>query len=80
MSGSNYEKPFVCTCATGNNFDNKANSKEVHNTVGHLNLLDLCEKSLHFIKETRKSNVVPIGTLQFGVCRHRALLMKVILL
>ncbi|XXG76763.1 hypothetical protein AAC387_Pa08g1050 [Persea americana] len=76
MSGSNYEKPFVCTCATGNNFDNKENSKEVHHTVEHFNLYDLCEKSLRFIKETRNSNVVPIGTLRFGVCRHRAVLMK----
>lgn len=80
MSGSNYEKPFVCTCATGNNFDNKENSREVHHTVERFNLYDLCEKSLRFIKETRNSNVVPIGTLRFGVCRHRAVLMKVILL
>ncbi|CAI9287241.1 unnamed protein product [Lactuca saligna] len=36
----------------------------------------LCEKSLQLIKARRNSIVVPIGTLQFGVCRHRSLLMK----
>ncbi|KAF2290171.1 hypothetical protein GH714_003837 [Hevea brasiliensis] len=39
VSGSNYRKPFICTCSTGN-------------------------------------DDIPLGDLQFGVCRHRALLMK----
>lgn len=75
VSGSNYAKPFVCTCATGNHFDNKTISKEYGN-VETFTFQDLCEKSLRFIKESRNSNIVPIGTLRFGVCRHRAVLMK----
>lgn len=79
VAGSSYEKPFICTCATGNSLDNKATSEEVHVVAEHLSFNDLCEESLRFIKETRNSSVVPIGSLQFGVCRHRAILMKVIL-
>ncbi|KAL0285308.1 UNVERIFIED_CONTAM: Mitogen-activated protein kinase kinase kinase A [Sesamum angustifolium] len=37
---------------------------------------DICEKSLQSTKERRNSVIVPIGGVQFGVCRHRALLMK----
>ncbi|KAF9612438.1 hypothetical protein IFM89_000186 [Coptis chinensis] len=40
------------------------------------NFIDLCEKSLCIIKQARNSNIVPIGTLRRGVCRHRAVLMK----
>ncbi|ONM13828.1 Testis intracellular mediator protein [Zea mays] len=32
--------------------------------------------SIHLIKERRNSCIVPIGSLQLGVCRHRADLMK----
>lgn len=79
-SGANCGKPFVCTCETGTSFDtNKANKQRVGN-VEETVFLDICEKSLHLIKERRSSVIVPIGGLQFGVCRHRALLMKVHLL
>lgn len=74
-SGANCGKPFVCTCATGISCDtNKANKRvdNVEETFFH----DICEKSLHSIKERRNSIIVPIGGLQFGICRHRALLMK----
>ncbi|PKI48939.1 hypothetical protein CRG98_030672, partial [Punica granatum] len=75
-SGSNYKKPFVCTCSTGNS--------DCTDTPAENNLYDnedfvfanLCEKSLHSIKVRRNSIVVPIGTLKFGICRHRALLLK----
>ncbi|KAF9621897.1 hypothetical protein IFM89_028485, partial [Coptis chinensis] len=40
------------------------------------NFIDLCEKSLCIIKQAQNSNIVPIGTLRWGVCRHRAMLMK----
>ncbi|ONM27595.1 Leucine-rich repeat protein kinase family protein [Zea mays] len=33
-------------------------------------------RSIHLIKERRNSGIVPIGSLQLGVCRHRADLMK----
>ncbi|KAL0348906.1 UNVERIFIED_CONTAM: Serine/threonine-protein kinase fray1 [Sesamum angustifolium] len=76
VSGSNCRKPFVCTCATGTNSDaNKANKLSV-DPVEDTIFRDICEKGLQSIKERRNSIVVPIGSLQFGVCRHRALLMK----
>ncbi|KAF7806914.1 Mitogen-activated protein kinase kinase kinase 1 [Senna tora] len=76
VSGSNYHKPFVCTCSTGSNSDITASTKPVVNSVGDITLTNICEKSLDSIKKRRSSIIVPIGTVQFGVCRHRALLFK----
>ncbi|KAK2980657.1 hypothetical protein RJ640_011465 [Escallonia rubra] len=76
VSGSNYRKPFVCTCATGNSDSMRKSTKQNFDTVEDVVFLDLCEKSLQSIKARRNSSIVPIGTLQFGVCRHRALLLK----
>ncbi|KAI3774434.1 hypothetical protein L1987_48989 [Smallanthus sonchifolius] len=76
VSGSNYNKPFVCTCPTGNHTNIIKSAKHSINSAGDAVLLRLCEKSIQSVKSRRNSNVVPIGTLQFGVCRHRALLMK----
>ncbi|OMO54688.1 hypothetical protein CCACVL1_27662 [Corchorus capsularis] len=75
VSGSNYKKPFICTCSTGNG-DNASAANKTLDTVEDIVFSDLCERSLRSIKSRRNSIVVPIGTLQFGVCRHRALLMK----
>ncbi|CAK9171189.1 unnamed protein product [Ilex paraguariensis] len=75
VSGSNYRKPFVCTCPTGNSESVPKSTKRSSDTED-IFFLGLCEKSLQTIKARRNSIVVPIGTLQFGVCRHRALLMK----
>lgn len=80
VSGSNYRKPFVCTCSTGNNDDMNATTKHILGISEDIIFSDLCEKSLHSVKARRNSIVVPLGNLQFGVCRHRALLMKVIFL
>ncbi|KAL5702183.1 hypothetical protein ACHQM5_027430 [Ranunculus cassubicifolius] len=74
-SGSNYKKPFACTCPTGNG-DSGEPSEIFFSPAENFNFHDLCEKSLRFIKQARNSNVVPIGTLRWGVCRHRAVLMK----
>ncbi|XP_043695830.1 uncharacterized protein LOC122646344 isoform X2 [Telopea speciosissima] len=74
VAGSNYQKPFVCTCATGNSDQNGKFTKQI--LGNEFDFIDLCEKSLRSIKEARSSNIVPIGTLRFGVCRHRAVLMK----
>lgn len=74
VSGSNYQKPFVCTCPTGNNNSMSAGQDLDH--VQDIPLRVLCEESLRSIKARRNSIVVPIGTLHFGVCRHRALLLK----
>ncbi|XAR57290.1 hypothetical protein NMG60_11025370 [Bertholletia excelsa] len=76
VSGSNYRKPFVCTCPTGNSDVIRKSTKQNSDNVEDIFFLDLCEKSLQSIKARHNSIVVPIGTLQFGVCRHRALLMK----
>ncbi|KAK7270555.1 hypothetical protein RIF29_23780 [Crotalaria pallida] len=76
VSGSNYNKPFVCTCSAGNSTDISASCKPVVNTTEDITLPKISEKSLHSIKKRRSSIVVPIGSVQFGVCRHRALLFK----
>ncbi|KAK4355557.1 hypothetical protein RND71_024528 [Anisodus tanguticus] len=76
VSGSNYSTPFVCTCPTGNDDTTSMVTKDSPNIVGDILFLDLCEKALRSIKSRQNSIVVPIGSLQFGVCRHRALLMK----
>lgn len=80
VSGSNYQKPFVCTCSTGNSDNVDTTTKAVVDTVEDIIFSDLCEKSIRSIKARQNSIIVPIGALHFGVCRHRALLMKVILL
>ncbi|KAJ4914841.1 Leucine-rich repeat protein kinase family protein [Raphanus sativus] len=75
-SGSNYQKPFICTCLTGNQDDLAALNKHVSGSAQDVSLSDVCETSLRSIKSKRNSIVVPLGKLQFGICRHRALLMK----
>lgn len=78
VSGSNYRKPFICTCSSGNNESISPSSKQDLENFEDIIFSDLCERSLRSIKARRGSIVVPLGSLQFGVCRHRALLMKVI--
>ncbi|KAJ1293648.1 hypothetical protein BS78_01G084600 [Paspalum vaginatum] len=70
------EQPFVCTCSSGNICDSNEASKQTNILSGHFDFTSLCNSSLHIIKERRNSGIVPIGSLQFGVCRHRAVLMK----
>lgn len=74
--GSIKEKPFICTCSAGKVYDNLETCKQKYGIPGDLSFTELCENSLRLIKERRNSTVVPIGTLRFGVCRHRAVLMK----
>ncbi|XP_071714916.1 uncharacterized protein [Rutidosis leptorrhynchoides] len=76
LSGSNYNKPFVCTCPTGNNDNSMKYAKLSINASEDAVLFGLCEKSFQLVKTRTNSVIVPIGSLQFGVCRHRALLMK----
>lgn len=76
VSGSNYTKPFVCTCPTGTRDDTNIDTKQGVDNVEDIVFLDLCEKSLQSKKARLNSIIVPIGGLQFGVCRHRAVLMK----
>ncbi|KAH0988033.1 hypothetical protein GBA52_015210 [Prunus armeniaca] len=51
-------------------------TKPIAKTIEDIGFFYLCEKSLRSLKARRKSIVIPIGTLQFRVCRHRALLFK----
>ncbi|XP_061373943.1 uncharacterized protein LOC133316233 [Gastrolobium bilobum] len=76
VSGSNYNKPFVCTCSAGNSTSISASTEPVVNTIEDITLPKISEKSLGSIKKRRSSIIVPIGSVQYGVCRHRALLFK----
>lgn len=78
VSGSNCSKPFVCTCATGIGGTPNYVDKQIADTLDDTAFSDVCEKSLQSLKERRNSILIPIGSLQFGICRHRALLMKVL--
>lgn len=75
VSGSNYRKPFVCTCLTGNRDYVDSSVDQMLNNQDII-LSDLCEKSLQSMKARQSSVIIPIGSLKFGVCRHRAILMK----
>ncbi|PKA48812.1 Mitogen-activated protein kinase kinase kinase YODA [Apostasia shenzhenica] len=75
--GSNDKlQPFVCTCSAGTIHDDSKLSSQEEVFGSGFNFNELCENSLKVIKETRNSSVVPLGALRFGVCRHRAALMK----
>ncbi|KAL2922779.1 Protein lap4 [Bienertia sinuspersici] len=76
VSGSNYHKPFVCTCSIGNKENRMVASKKNFDNVEDVVMRNICENSLQAIKARRNSVVVPVGALQLGVCRHRAVLMK----
>ncbi|KAL6192891.1 hypothetical protein ACLB2K_033977 [Fragaria x ananassa] len=73
---ANVRKPFVCTCSTRNGEPCNLSTKPYLETVEDISFADISEKSLCSIKARRKSILVPIGTVQYGVCRHRALLLK----
>ena len=73
--------PFVCSCSASLNAGNSNGLTD--NGLGlspgaalqsvHL----LCESAVKYTKAQRGSNVLPLGSLRFGVCRHRAILLKV---
>ncbi|XP_062212377.1 uncharacterized protein LOC133913285 [Phragmites australis] len=70
------EQPFICTCSAGSMCDSSEAFKQTNTLSGHFDFTGLCDRSIHIIKERRNSGIVPIGALRFGVCRHRAVLMK----
>ncbi|CAA7394889.1 unnamed protein product [Spirodela intermedia] len=74
--GSPEQRPFVCTCSIGNNNNVKEKPRHTYGASGNINFADLSDKSLRMTKEARNSVIVPIGAVRFGVCRHRAVLMK----
>eukprot|EP01018_Ginkgo_biloba_P004060 Gb_34638 [translate_table: standard] len=77
--GANVGTPFVCSCAVGSNSNVIVSSEQTLNSTTIPGVSILCEKSVRIIKEQRKSNIVPIGALHYGVCRHRAILLKILL-
>lgn len=74
--GANVGLPFVCSCSLDSNSNVTVSSEQTFKTITVPGISILCEKSVRIIKEQRNSNVVPIGSLHYGVCRHRAILMK----
>ncbi|XP_045819646.1 uncharacterized protein LOC123913087 [Trifolium pratense] len=76
VSGSNYNKPFVCTCSAGSSTSINVANEPAVNTIEDIGLSKISEKNLDSIKKRRKSIIVPLGSVQYGVCRHRALLFK----
>jgi len=79
VSGSNYNKPFVCTCSAGSSTSISSPTEPVANTIEDITLSKMSEKSLDSMKKRQNSIIIPIGSVQYGVCRHRALLFKVII-
>ncbi|XP_050372713.1 uncharacterized protein LOC126790504 [Argentina anserina] len=73
---ANVRKPFVCTCSTRNGEPSNLSNKPYLETVEGNGFGAISENSLRSIKARRNSILVPIGTVQYGVCRHRALLLK----
>lgn len=73
--------PFVCSCSSS--LSAESSNGFVDNGIGsspgaalpsvHL----LCEAAVKYMKAQRGSNVLPLGSLRFGVCRHRSILLKV---
>ncbi|CAM6083672.1 unnamed protein product [Calypogeia fissa] len=69
--------PFVCSCSSSNNVIhmNKLGDKSTSGAV--LPSVDmLCEGAVRFLKAQQGSNILPIGSFPYGVCRHRAILFK----
>lgn len=73
--------PFVCSCSSS--LSAGSSNGFVDNGVGSSpgaalpSVHALCEAAVKYLKAQRGSNVVPLGSLRFGVCRHRAILLKV---
>ncbi|MCO5612595.1 hypothetical protein L7F22_066863 [Adiantum nelumboides] len=68
--------PFLCSCSsTLGSSSNESNNDSIQGTVPTVH--QLCETSARLLRAQRQSNVVPLGLLPYGVCRHRAILFKV---
>lgn len=67
--------PFLCSCSStivSRPSETKNNTFQGIVPTVH----QLCETSVSLLKAQRQSNVVPLGLLPYGVCRHRAILFK----
>ena len=54
VSGSNYNKPFVCTCSAGSSTSISSPTEPVANTIEDITLSKMSEKSLDCIKKKAK--------------------------
>lgn len=75
-AGVNVEMPFVCSCSIDNNSKLKRPSDQAFTNVIIPRFDTLCDQFITSIKEQLNTNVIPIGAIQYGLCRHRAILMK----
>ncbi|KAH7281677.1 hypothetical protein KP509_36G058100 [Ceratopteris richardii] len=73
--GGYTDVPFLCSCSSTivSSISNSDNNY-IQNTVPTMH--QLCEDSVRLLKAQRQSNVLPLGLLPYGVCRHRAILFK----
>lgn len=73
--------PFVCSCSSS--LSAESSNGFIDNGLGWSagtalpSVHSLCEAAVKSLKAQRRSNVIPLGSLRFGVCRHRAILLKV---
>lgn len=73
--------PFVCSCSSS--LSAGSSNGFADNGLGLLSgaalpsVRLLCEAAVKYMKAQKGSNVLPLGSLRFGVCRHRAILLKV---
>lgn len=72
---------FVCSCSS--NLNSSSANPFAESTTGSFlgpaipSVHELCEDTIRHLKAQRGSNILPLGSLRFGVCRHRAILLKV---
>ena len=71
----------MCSCSS--NLNSSSANPFAESSIGSFpgtalpSVHGLCEDTVRHLKAQRGSNVLPIGSLRFGVCRHRAILLKV---
>ena len=70
--------PFLCSCSNGALHRSRSGQSinRIENNIPSVHML--CEASVKLLKIQRQSNVIPLGLLPYGVCRHRAILFKVL--
>ncbi|KAJ7561639.1 hypothetical protein O6H91_03G036000 [Diphasiastrum complanatum] len=76
--GGTAGSPFVCSCSMDDNASVADNQSEASASLAGVlpSLQMLCDGAVRYLKLKRGSNVLPIGSLPYGVCRHRAILLK----
>ena len=75
--GGRPNTPFLCSCSNGalQRSESGQSINRIENNIPSVHML--CEASVRLLKMQRQSNVIPLGLLPYGVCRHRAILFKV---